>query len=447
MSLARFERIANALRNSPVLLLSVAAFLSFAMWFYADRAWAPPAEMHFSDLYPRWYGSRELLIHRRDPYSLAVTRDIQIGMHGHAREIPPQREDYAQKPQEEDRFAYPVYVAFVLAPTIGFPFATVERIFRIILPLVAAATALLWMRALHWQVSRPARTALVLLTLGSFPVLECIYLQQPALLAGLFLAGSAAALTRGYLSAAGVLLALATIKPQLVALFVLWLLVWAISDLRRRMPFLLGFVIAMAVLLGSSELLLPGWLREFLQGLISYQHYTGNESILSLWLTHRGALIVTVALLMALAFAGWKFRSASADSARFMFASCLVLTTTLVVIPTMYPTGQILLVPAVFWLLQNGSEIFGSRAQKLSSFGALSIIVWPWIGALVFMLLSIFISRNSMRAHWLIPVSTLLITPMMVLIALAIRAPDVLKVEGAKLAMGTQEAVALGREL
>ena len=444
MSLARFERIANALRNSPVLLLSVAAFLSFAMWFYADRAWAPPAEMHFSDLYPRWYGSRELLLHRRDPYSLAVTRDIQIGMHGHAREIPPQREDYAQKPQEEDRFAYPVYVAFVLAPTIGFSFTTVERIFRIILPLVAAATALLWMGALRWQLSRTARIALVLLTLGSFPVLECIYLQQPALLAALFLAGAAAALARGHLKLAGVLLALATIKPQLVALFVLWLLVWAISDLRQRMPFLLSFAMAMAVLLGSSELLLRGWLGEFLQGLISYQRYTGNESILSLWLTHPGALVVSAGLLAGLALACWKFRSAPPDSARFMFASCLVLSTSLVVIPTMYPTGQILLIPAAFSLLQNGSEIFGSRAQKLSSFGALSIVAWPWIGALAVMLLSILIPVNRIRAHWLIPVSTLLVTPAMVLVALAIRAPDVLKFEGPKLAVHTPQAVALG---
>ena len=127
-----------------------------------------------------------------------------------------------------------------------------------------------------------------------------------------------------------------------------------------------------------------------------------------------------------------------------MFASCLVLSTSLVVIPTMYPTGQILLIPAAFSLLQNGSEIFGSRAQKLSSFGALSIVAWPWIGALAVMLLSILIPVNRIRAHWLIPVSTLLVTPAMVLVALAIRAPDVLKFEGPKLAVPTPQAVALG---
>ncbi len=35
-----------------------------------------------SDLYPRWLGARELLLHHRDPYSPEVTREIQIGYYG-----------------------------------------------------------------------------------------------------------------------------------------------------------------------------------------------------------------------------------------------------------------------------------------------------------------------------------------------------------------------------
>ncbi|MGD1006096.1 MAG: hypothetical protein ABR980_02565, partial [Ignavibacteriaceae bacterium] len=32
-----------------------------------------------SDLYPRWLGSREALLHHRDPYGADVTREIQTG--------------------------------------------------------------------------------------------------------------------------------------------------------------------------------------------------------------------------------------------------------------------------------------------------------------------------------------------------------------------------------
>jgi len=37
---------------------------------------------NLSDLYPRWLGARELLLHGRDPYSPEITREIQRGYYG-----------------------------------------------------------------------------------------------------------------------------------------------------------------------------------------------------------------------------------------------------------------------------------------------------------------------------------------------------------------------------
>ncbi len=39
-------------------------------------------ERNFSDLYPRWLGTRELLLHGHDPYSAEITREIQRGYYG-----------------------------------------------------------------------------------------------------------------------------------------------------------------------------------------------------------------------------------------------------------------------------------------------------------------------------------------------------------------------------
>ena len=58
-----------------------------------------------SDLYPRWLGARELLLHHRDPYSPEVTREIQIGYYG--RPLDPSR---PQDPRDQQGFAYPAYV-------------------------------------------------------------------------------------------------------------------------------------------------------------------------------------------------------------------------------------------------------------------------------------------------------------------------------------------------
>ena len=106
------------LRDKPILCLWLAAFVAFAMWFYVDRIWAPQVELNFSDLYPRWYGARELLLHRRNPYSLEVTHEIQYW--GHGRALTAAQEGST----DEDRFAYPLYIVFVLAPTVRFSFAT-----------------------------------------------------------------------------------------------------------------------------------------------------------------------------------------------------------------------------------------------------------------------------------------------------------------------------------
>ncbi len=102
------------------------------MWLYVSRVIVPQqkayAAIHgnprgnLSDLYPRWLGSRELLLHRRDPYSAEITREIQVGYYGRA--LDPARPN---DPGDQEAFAYPVYVVFLLAPSIGLPFPAVHR--------------------------------------------------------------------------------------------------------------------------------------------------------------------------------------------------------------------------------------------------------------------------------------------------------------------------------
>lgn len=245
----------------------IAGLACFSMWFYVDRIWAPPVYVYYSDLYPRWYGARELMLHGRDPYGVDVTREMQswgrAGLIG------------ASELHDEPRFAYPVYIAFLLAPVVCQSFPAVEALFRWILPATVLMTIPLWLSALRWRCDRQTLALLTLLSFGSFTTLQDIYLQQPALLAAFFLSASCAALSAGFLPLAGVLLALATIKPPVTWLAVAWLILWAMSDWRSRKKLVGGFVLAMAALEGASELLLPGWIPKFFSGLTAYSRYTG----------------------------------------------------------------------------------------------------------------------------------------------------------------------------
>src|SRR5579863_7450866 len=115
--------------------LALALLLAGSMWFYVQHILIPhqraEAALHgtprgnLSDLYPRWLGARELLLHHRDPYSPELTREIQIGYYGRA--LDPAR---PQDPMDQQSFAYPVYVVFLFAPTMTFPFAVVQFGFR-----------------------------------------------------------------------------------------------------------------------------------------------------------------------------------------------------------------------------------------------------------------------------------------------------------------------------
>src|SRR6202045_3352812 len=126
------------------------------MWFYVQRVLVPyqraDAQTHdrprgnLSDLYPRWLGARELLLHKRNPYSPEITQEIQTGYYG--RPLDPSRPD---DPRDEQRFAYPVYVVFLRAATISLAFDVVRAGFQWLLVGIAVVSVLLWFRVLCWK--------------------------------------------------------------------------------------------------------------------------------------------------------------------------------------------------------------------------------------------------------------------------------------------------------
>ena len=398
------------------MLLFISAFLAFCMWFYVDRVWAPSGEIHFSDLYPRWYGSRELLLHGRDPYGPEVSKEIQMWSYGRALRPGEQK--------DEDRFAYPVYLAFLLAGTVRLPFAQVVSLFRWILPLAALISVPLWVYMVQWRCSRPLLGSLVLLSFGSFPVLESIYLQQPVLFAAGFLAAAGASVAAGWLWFAGVLLALATIKPQLTALLAAWLLLWAASEWRSRRGLIWGFALTMLVLFGGSQLLLPRWIPEFVAGIVAYQRYTGNFSLLRLLLGGIGSVVVTMGLIAGLAVLSWKTRHKAASTREFITVSCAALAVTVVVMPSLYPTYEIVLLPMIFLLLREFNAVWSAgRAARLVVFASACLIGWPWLGALSFIIASMFEPITLVRRLWIAPVSSLLLVPISLLTSFGILIP------------------------
>ena len=231
-----------------------------------------------SDLYPRWLGARELLLHHRDPYSKEVTRDIQRGFYGRPLD-PTRRAD----PTDQAAFAYPLYVTFLLAPTVTLPFATVVAIFRWLVLGCIAASVPLWMQATGFRARGLAILCGMVLVLSSYPAVLEFHMQNLTAVAILLLAASSAALAGNWLRVSGVLLALATIKPQVSGLFVVWFMLWATARWDERKRVLWSFVISWLGLMVAAQLVLPGWVHPFVAAVVEYSRYATDPNMFGMF--------------------------------------------------------------------------------------------------------------------------------------------------------------------
>ena len=404
--------------KNPKLGLVLALVCAGSMWFYVSRILVPyqraDAVAHerprgnLSDLYPRWLGSRELLLHHRNPYSREVTREIQVGYYG--RELDASR---PEDPIDQQGFAYPVYVAFLLAPSVGFPFERVMIAFFWLLVAVTALSVPLWFRAIGWRAPPILLVTAVVLTLGSFPTLQALKLQQLTLLVAGLLSGGMALLVAGHLFAAGAMLAVASIKPQLVVPITACLLLWALSDWRRRQGFVWGFASTVALLFAGSQLLLPGWFGNFLMAMRDYRNYAGRMSMLDVLLTPWWGRILTALMVAAVAAICWRFRDRPAGSGAFSLVIALVLAITVIIIPMFAPYNFILLLPALLVLVENRSVLWARGWISRAGFmlGVIAV-AWPWVTAVGLGFASLFLSPETVQRWWWLPLYTCAKTPM-----------------------------------
>lgn len=407
-------------RRIVAAVLVLALISSASMWFYvagilkprqlADAAAHDRPRGNLSDLYPRWLGARELLLHGRDPYSSQITREIQAGYYGR-----PLNPDRPNDPKDQQAFAYPVYVVFVLAPSVKLPFAAVQKAFFWMLVALTAASVFLWMRIIGWRASILEQLVWILFVMGSFPSVQGLKLQQLTLLVAVILAASVAAVVRRHFIWAGILLAVATIKPQLVILLALWLLIWVLGHWHERQSLLWSFISSMAVLLIASELLLPGWIREFRVATAAYYQYTGGGlSILDVFLTPlwgrilSGTVVVfTVALL-------WRLRGSNEDSAQFQWSVPMVLAVTLLVIPTFAPYNQLLLLPAMMLVVRSIVRIWERNfAWRCLAVLAGISLAWPWLAAAVLVTALAFLPPAIVQKAWALPLYTSNVIPLL----------------------------------
>jgi hypothetical protein len=380
------------------------------MWIWVQQVAVPHQQAesaakgaprgNLSDLYPRWLGARELLLHHRDPYGADITREIQVGYYGR-----PLDASRPNDPKDQQAFAYPLYVVFLLAPTVGLSFPTVHAFFFWLFVVITAISVLLWLRALDWRISIPAQFVWILLTLSCFPAIQGLKLQQLSVLVAALIAGAMAALARRNLILAGTLLAIASIKPQLVALPFLWLGIWVLGNWRERQRALWSLVFSLAALAIGGEMLLPGWVHEFRAALAAYYQYTGGgRSVLDVALTPVWGRALSAILVCIFVLAMWRIRHAPEGAPEFQWSFALSLAITLAVIPMFAPYNQLLLLPALMIVVRSIGRLWARDRFTRFFVGLTALAVFfPFLAALSLVIALFFLPGPVVQKAWGLP--------------------------------------------
>jgi hypothetical protein len=335
------------------------------------------------DFYPVWLTSREAMLHHRDLYGREMTREIQTGLFGR----PLDSSRPLDPPNGYRTFAYPAFVDIIFWPLAYLPFPTVRVVLAVLLPIATAGGILLWLRAMSFAASPRLVMPLVLLTLCSYPILEALFAEQLALVVGFTLAAALAALTTGRYMMAGTLLALATIKPQMVVLVILFLLLWSISKWRERRRLAESFAVTELLLCTSSLLIWPGWIGRWLGVLYDYRHYSSPPLVVDLVSPRFASLFGPVfvsALIGASIVVAWRVRACSPASATFHLAVALLLTVSVVaLVPGQAVYDHIVLLPGIVLVVGLWRRLASSRrAIRWLMAIAMASLLWQWAAAM-----------------------------------------------------------------
>ncbi|HXE91275.1 MAG TPA: glycosyltransferase family 87 protein [Terriglobales bacterium] len=346
---------------------------------------------NFNDLYPYWLGTRYLLREHLDPYSDAATRLIQIGYYG--RPLDPTRPG---DPKDEHRFIYPVHVCLLLAPVSLLPFAVVRLVFVLLILLAGIFSAPLWNRALSLHLQRSTLMLAAVLVVGSLQFGRWYTLLQISPLMIAVVAAASVALAAGRHWTAGMLVAIATVKPHLALPFAGWFVVWSLGDWPRRRGAVLGFLASLGILLAGSEMILPGWLPRWWSTLQAFSRYQKPPLAQVMFGETIGALLAGLVVL-GVAAACWTLRRHPAGSKQFAAVLSLVAVGTAVILPNADAIyDHLIMLPAALWLGTLAADWAKWRLAKRIVFTiTVGLLAWQWITAAAVSLLALISPRWS----------------------------------------------------
>ncbi|HVP21268.1 MAG TPA: glycosyltransferase family 87 protein [Anaerolineaceae bacterium] len=271
-----------------------------------------------NDFLVHWMGTRSFLVDGISPYSDQTALRIQTFAYGRP----------AQKGEHQLRVAYPFYSIIVFFPFALFSdFSTARALWMTVLEVALLGLAFLSIRLANWK---PSFLMLVFYTLFSilwYHSVRPLINGNAVILVALAIVGALLAIRSGADELAGVLLAFTTIKPQVVLIFLIFVVLWAIINRRWRLiAWLFG---TMVILVAIATFLMPDWILQNIHEVLIYPSYnppgTPGAALATLFpaMGQRLGYALTGVIIVILLFEWISGRNA--DFRGFVWMACLTL--------------------------------------------------------------------------------------------------------------------------
>lgn len=271
-----------------------------------------------NDFLVHWMGTRSFLVDGLSPYSDQTALRIQNFAYGRP----------AQPGEHQLRVAYPLYSIIVFFPFALFSdFDLARAIWMTVLEISVIALAFMSIRLVNWKPNPIMLVIFILFSLLWYHAVRPIINGNAVVLVALGIAGALLAIRSGADELAGVLLAFTTIKPQVVAIFLVFIVLWSITHRRWRLLAWLGGTLV--ILVAAAIFLLPDWILQNIREVVLYPTYnppgTPGAALATLFpaMGQRLGIALTGIIAVILIFEWVMGRNA--DFRGFVWMACLTL--------------------------------------------------------------------------------------------------------------------------
>lgn len=325
-----------------------------------------------NDFLVHWVGTQSFIKEGTSPYSETVALRIQNLVYGRP----------AIQGEHELRVAYPFYSIFLFLPfSLIEDFSLARALWMTLLEFAIIFSTIIMIKIVNWKPNFLFTFLIIVFSLFWYHSLRSIINGNAVIIILFLVVMILYAILNKQDELAGILLAFATIKPQVVLAFIVFILLWAILNRRSKLLFwFMGTLIGLIVL---GLFLNPSWPLEFISEILRYPDYnppgTPASALFALLpgIGRQLGLLLSVACGFTL-LVEWYFGRKS-HHIKFLWVAALTLVLGQWVNIQTDPGNFIIMFPAIIIILRMIDKRWDKKSVWINISYLLILFFVPWL--------------------------------------------------------------------